>query len=256
MRLRSVLRQQANRGLQRLGLEVSRRSAALGAAHPFTMERAVRRAKRHGLEINTFIDLGASNGQWSRMAATIFDDAHFLAVEALSEWAGDLEVLKRSQPRFDYEIAVIGSEPGRGYINVSDDLRSSGVYDGSAASARSVPMISVDDLVAGRRAEPAFGIKFDTHGHELPILAGAAETLRKTNLIIMEVYNFADGSRTLRFPQMCEHLEGLGFRCFDMCSPMLRPGDGALWQMDLFFAPASSRIFAEVEYSASPPLTR
>ena len=33
-------------------------------------------------------------------------------------------------------------------------------------------------------------IKLDTHGYEVPILCGATETLRNTNLLVIETYNF------------------------------------------------------------------
>jgi hypothetical protein len=67
--------------------------------------------------------------------------------------------------------------------------------------------------------------------------------------LIMEVYNFTDPPRVLRFHQTCAHLEALGFRCYDMCSPLLRPRDGALWQMDLFFARATAELFRHASWN-------
>jgi FkbM family methyltransferase len=232
-----------NAWLARLDLQLVRRSEVTRPHHPFTMERALRRARRHGFTVETFLDIGASEGKWSRTAAGIFEQSRFLAVEALAERRAVLDALQRACPRIGYEIAVVGDAVGTGYINVSDDLIGSGVYDADDPSARPVPMVTLDHLVAERRLSPPFGIKFDTHGYELPILAGAERTLERTALIVMEVYNFGDPARTLRFHQMCAHLEVLGFRCYDLCGPMLRRRDGVLWQMDLFFAPARSDIF-------------
>ena len=83
--------------------------------------------------------------------------------------------------RDGFEVALIGDVAGRGYINVSDDLRGSGVYDASAANARAVPMISVDDLVAdrprraraARRFRPPAGLSTeDCDGHGRRTAAG------------------------------------------------------------------------------------
>ena len=91
-------------------------------------------------------------------------------------------------------------------------------------------------------------VKLDTHGFEVPILIGAAETLKQANVVIIEVYNFKLTEPCLRFHEMCTHMESLGFRCYDMADPMLRQRDRALWQMDLFFAPSASPIFRYGSY--------
>jgi len=36
-------------------------------------------------------------------------------------------------------------------------------------------------------------IKLDTHGVEIPILNGSAQTLKDTNVLVVEVYNFDFG---------------------------------------------------------------
>jgi FkbM family methyltransferase len=243
MTLASGMLRHVNVWLALLDLHLSRRSAAPRAGHPFTMENAMRRARRHGPAVTTFIDIGASEGKWCLMAAAIFEESRFLAIEALEERRRDLEAVKHAHPRIDYEIAVVGNAVGPGYINVSDDLIGSGVYDPDAPNARPAPMVTIDHLVAERQLCPPFGIKFDTHGFEVPILEGARMTLEQTRLIVMEVYNFGDPARSKRFHRMCTHMEELGFRCFDLCGPMLRRRDGVLWQMDLFFAPADAEIF-------------
>jgi FkbM family methyltransferase len=232
-----------NRFLHPFGLRLVRCQTLLKPNHHFTMERALQRCRRHGFPIETFIDIGASEGKWSRQAAAVFPDSHFLALEPLEERRAVLEALRQTMPNFDYMLAMAGAVTGTGTINVAEDLIGSGSYDSTASNSRPVPMLALDDLVVERDAKPPFGLKFDTHGYELPILEGAPATLRQTELIIMEVYNFADPPRVLRFHQICAHMEALGFRCYDMCTPILRPRDGALWQMDLFFARDTADLF-------------
>ena len=82
----------------------------------------------------------------------------------------------------------------------------------------------------------------------MPILDSATKTLEETSYIVMEVYNIRHVERTLLFHEMCALLETKGFRVFNMVDPLQRPFDGALWQMDLFFARHDNPIFANVTY--------
>jgi hypothetical protein len=101
-----------------------------------------------------------------------------------------------------------------------------------------------------RRSLPApFGLKLDTHGFELPILAGAQQVLSQANLLVIEVYNFELFPGVLRFHEICRHLEPLGFRPIDLVDPTYRTKDGAFWQCDLFFARDNRPEFASTTYA-------
>ena len=99
--------------------------------------------------------------------------------------------------------------------------------------------VCIDDEVKDKGLAPPFLIKLDTHGHEREILEGAAKTLPLTDILVVEVYNFASEER--RFPAMCALIESLGFHCVDIGEPMWREHDGSFWQMDLFFVRAQSK---------------
>ena len=214
----------------------------------FDIALAVRRAAGHGFPIRSVIDIGASDGKWSVESMKAFPQASFVAVEPLRERQGALEKLKQSNPLFDYVLAVGGDKDGQPVtLTVTADLDGSTV-DGAGGESRSVPMRTLDSIVAEKKLQGPFMIKFDTHGYELPILAGAVETLRNTRVIVMEVYNFKITDHALRFHEMCAHLEQLGFRCYDIADPLLRDHDRALWQMDLLFARSDDKIFAHPNY--------
>jgi hypothetical protein len=91
-------------------------------------------------------------------------------------------------------------------------------------------------------------LKFDTHGYELPILSGSIGAIKNTTAIIMETYNFKLTPASLRFHEMCAHLEDLGFRPADIADPMLRLHDEAFWQVDFLFLKADSDIFQYQHY--------
>ena len=212
------------------------------------MESVMRQLGRRPVAIATVLDIGASDGRWSNMAMSYFPRAGFIAVDPLVEREPRLKKLKDGNPNFDYVLCVAGEdEHGSVSLSVGDDLDGSTV-GGSQGASRTVPSHSLDAIVSMKRCTGPFIIKFDTHGFEVPILNGAKKTLLETHYIVMEVYNYRHTAGTLLFYEMCALLDSLGFRCFNMADPMCRPLDGALWQMDLFFARKEDGFFHENGY--------
>ncbi|MFH0959246.1 MAG: FkbM family methyltransferase [Pseudomonadota bacterium] len=212
------------------------------------MSSAVQRISEHDISINSVIDIGASNGKWSMGAMKIFPRASYLAIEPLTEREDALKKLKEKYNNFDYVLCVAGDTDGQQVmLNVADDLDGSTI-DGTGGKIRRVPVKTVDVIVSEMRLEAPFLLKFDTHGYEIPILNGAKDTLAKTNIIMMEVYNFKITKHALRFHEMCLHMEKLGFRCYDIAASMLRLYDKAFWQMDILFCRSNSRMFSYQQY--------
>ncbi len=212
------------------------------------MEAALQRASRFAPEIATVVDVGAAAGKWTRRALRHFPNARYLLIEPLAEQVPALEMLHRENPRIEFASAVAGAEPGEVMLQVSADLDGSGVYDRPGDGGRRVAATTIDREIAQRGLPPPFFIKLDTHGFEVPILEGARTTLARTALLMIEAYNFRLSKSCLRFPELCARLESLGFLPCDVVEPQRRPGDGALWQMDLVFARADAPIFARQTY--------
>lgn len=230
-------RRALNRLLNPLGVHLVRRERA------FEMDGLLARAAARGVAVGTWIDVGASDGSWSLSAHRHFPSAKFLLFEPLAERQAELAALKRTRG-FDCVAAAAGASTGTIAFSIDAALDGSGVAAPGDATARTVPVETIDRAVAARGLTGPFGLKLDTHGHEIPVLEGAANVLKHANLLVIEAYNFPLGPGALRFHELCVWLEARGFRCCDLADPMRRPSDGALWQMDLAFAPASSPIFA------------
>ena len=71
---------------------------------------AVQRIRDHGLSVNAVIDIGASDGSWSRAVMGYFPNASCLAIEPLRERMAALERLKQKAANFDYELCVAGNK--------------------------------------------------------------------------------------------------------------------------------------------------
>ncbi|WP_319525641.1 FkbM family methyltransferase [uncultured Desulfosarcina sp.] len=209
---------------------------------------AIKRIQSHKFHIDNVIDIGGSDGNWSRRLLPYFPHASFLIIEPLIERASALRSLAKRCPNVSYEACAAGeTNGGQATLNVSDDLDGSTV-NGSGGVPRQVPVKTIDTIISERNLTGSFLLKFDTHGYEISILNGATDTLKKTSIIIMEVYNFKITERTLRFHEMCAYMEDLGFRCYDIAGLMLRSYDKSLWQMDLCFCRADAPIFDYNKY--------
>jgi len=231
----------ANRVLNPLGLHLLRRERA------FDMEGLLARAAARGTDVRTWIDVGASDGIWSRGARRHFPQSQFLLFEPLAEHQPALAALK-SRHGFDSIAAAAGRERGLMFGFVDPLLDGSGVAAPGAVDTRTVPVETIDRAISVRGLVGPFAIKLDTHGHEIPVLEGAAATLAQASLLVIEAYNFPLTPDSLRFHELCAWLEARGFRCCDLADPMRRPSDGTLWQMDLVFARTDDPIFATNTY--------
>lgn len=228
----------------RLASAARRRGIAL---NPATMEAALARCAARSPLIRTVIDVGASDGRWSRSARRILPPAHYFMVEARPEHEPGLARTAADQD-FSYQICAAGNREGEVYFDATE------LFGGQASDSPLekncivVPVRTLDGLAAQRALQGPFAIKLDTHGYEVQILEGAREILKRTALLIVECYNFRLTAQALLAHEMCAHLGERGFRCIDLCDPLYRARDGALWQMDLFFAPASDAAFQSGSY--------
>jgi FkbM family methyltransferase len=216
---------------------------------PLSLQAALQRTVSRETQINTVIDIGASNGCWSTTFRQFYPDAACHLIEANPFHQVALERLKQTCPNLDFTLAAAGDIEGEIFFDGSDPFGGLASHEGIKASDFRVPVVTVDQVCHQHQLVPPFLLKLDTHGFEVPIFEGAKATLAQTNLIVVETYNFNLTSSSLRFPQLCHYLEEKGFRCIDVCEPMFRDKDKALWQFDLLFAPQTDAAFLDNTWS-------
>ena len=205
---------------------------------------ALQRIKRRGVEIGTVIDLGAARGDWSKMARAVWPNTKCHLIEANHHWQRELHELS-ADPAYSFVIAAAGPSKGAGMFRFTENnpFGGAGTLGGEPDAVR-VPQVTVDSECAERQLKAPFLLKFDTHGFEREMLKGCTETLKHTELLVIEAYNF--GPREKRFPAMLELLEDMGFRCVDIGEPLFRERDRSFWQMDFFLRPLhASELQAE-----------
>ena len=207
--------------------------------------QALRRLQKRGIPIQTVIDVGASNGCWSREMMQVYPQAHYCCIEAKTEHEPALKEFKAVKPNVEFIIAAAGDREGEAnfYSPPNEPFGGSARHTPFGRYNAVVPMVSIDGLCHTKQLAPPYLIKLDTHGFEVPILDGAAKALEQTNLLIIETYNFRGRPEMLTFWELCTRLEKQGFRCLDLMNPVHRPGDEVLFQVDLIFARATRPEF-------------
>jgi FkbM family methyltransferase len=199
--------------------------------------------------INTVIDVGASDGRWTRQMLRYYPSARFLLVEAQQAIHGPkLREFQAEHANVTCELCAAGNRQGEINFDAGDPLGGQASSTPYAGNNVVVPMETVDGLVRKHGLKGPFLLKLDTHGFEVPIFEGAAETLADCAMLIVEAYNFTLCPGCLRFHELCAYLEDRGFRCIDIFDLLVRPRDQAFWQMDMVFIPATEPVFQVAEY--------
>jgi FkbM family methyltransferase len=217
-------------------------------AHRARMESGIEGLSKRNHTINTVVDVGASDGRWSSMFMKTYPMCNYLLVEAQPTHREAIEQFCRTQKNAQFVLAAAGDAVGQVNFDVSDAFVGQAVRLQSSSKNIIVPMTTIDYEIQARGLPGPYLIKLDTHGFEVPILKGAQDVLGKTEVIIMECYNFRISPECLLFFEMCQHLGKSGFRCIDLVDPRHRPYDNAFWQMDLVFIKDDSLEFSHSEY--------
>lgn len=247
-----LLGQRLESARHRRGLEPD----AGGPGSP-TLAGGLLRLRARGLGVRTLVDVGAATGSWAcAYVEAVGRPEHLLLVEAQPVHDAALERFRARFPGSHVVRAAAGPEVGETWFEASEPLGGlARAEPGADGVWIRVPMTTIDREVASRGVPGPYLVKLDTHGFEVPILAGASATLASTVALIIECYNFEVADTALRFPAFCQHMEGLGFRCVDAWDLLYRPRDHALWQLDLLFVRADRAEFAgphASRYATSP----
>jgi FkbM family methyltransferase len=177
-----------------------------------------------------------------------FPKAEYVLVEAQAVHQAALERFAGQFPNARYVLSAAADTIGEIYFDEADPFGGLASHSAFEDNCTRVPCTTIDAIVTNLDLKGPFCIKLDTHGFEVPILDGARLTMGSTALIVIECYNFRLPGACL-LHEMMDLLGNRGFRCVDIVDQMYRPGDGALWQADLFFLQASDPAFLSSSYT-------
>lgn len=218
--------------LDRLGWEIRRKDPQHYRA---TVERSLLWLASHGFEVKTVLDVGASNGCWSKRSFKAYPDADYLLFEPQPVHHADIDRFSRHAKQNVVVIKkAVGSETGHTFFDATDP------FGGALASEQGeytirTEMTTIDSETARNGCKGPYLLKLDTHGFEKAILEGAAATLKACSVLIIEAYNYRIADEAMLFWELCGYLGERGFRPVDMVDLLHRQYDDSLWQMDIVF---------------------
>lgn len=243
--MRTWAKAATNKLLNRLGLRVV--SARWGPRGPWD---ALERARRHGIIPRQIVDIGASNGTWTRDCLRIYPDSRYFLVDPLSENVPHLKALESAQPNVRSWSGALGSAPATLELNTNGDQAS--FFKSESFPTLNITRVEVrclDTFLGTELLQPPDFIKADVQGYELEVLKGASRCLTTTQLLLLEVSYRKMYEGLPLAHEVISAVGEWGFRIYDICTYAGRPSDGELVQSDILFAPASSPLFANERYS-------
>jgi FkbM family methyltransferase len=213
-----------------------------------SLHKALWRLRVHAIPFDTLVDVGASDGVWSRAFAAQFPGKRQLLLDANKTYLSALEKACKENKNWSFQITAVGGRSGTLFFDDSDPLTGHLSERPLNENYKPCQVATIDQIVAEQGLLGPFMIKLDTHGVEIPILQGATRTLENTNVLVIEAYNFTFGEVAVPFWELCRHMLQLGFRPLDMFDILYREVDDALWQFDLLFARADLPLFRDPRY--------
>lgn len=209
----------AKRTLRRWGWHVER--AAAGGWQPNRTYWEPAYLERWGLRPRTLIDVGVGHGTPHLYDA--FPDARLVLVEPLAEFAPAVARILARRPGV-HVAAAAGAASGTRTVHVEPRfLERSSFFDrhalevtGDRREARTLPVRTLDAIVAEHAPPGPFGLKIDTEGAELDVIRGATETLRATEFVIAEVSVLPRFAGSYAFADFVAAMADAGFGAFDV----------------------------------------
>jgi FkbM family methyltransferase len=207
------------------------------------VQASLRLLQKAGFAPEIVVDIGAHSGEWTQMGLPIFPQARFLMIEAQPEKEKILEAVRKEAPqRIEYAMNLLGAESKENVDFFMCDLGSSVYVENTSFPTErvSLPMLTLDTVLRGHDMVGSTFIKIDVQGAELDVLAGATETLQRTDAVLLEASLVEYNKGAPRIGEVIAHMAKLGFILFDICD--LRRIGSVLAQTDLIFIRQGSAL--------------
>ena len=207
----------------------------------FRMMQALRALN---VDPRTVIDAGANIGQFARAAAETFPLAHIIAFEPLPDVAETLRANLCDTRRVEVRSEALGPSDGTIALRRNRYSPASSVlclrpdaaeaFDLAEQGELEVPLARLDTAMRGEALEAPVLLKLDLQGYELEALRGAAETLARTQHVLLEIGLQQMYEDEPTFEDVYAFLTTAGFR-FVCPVSILRDDRGRISQMDALF---------------------
>jgi FkbM family methyltransferase len=211
---------------------------------PRGFRASLEKIRTTGISPTTIIDVGASNGQWTRECLTVFPESRYFLIDPLDENRPALTQLSHFNSRIEFWSGALGATAGVLELWAHGDQSSLLPSHDFAGARRAVEVRTLDSFVKSMKLEPAMLLKADVQGFELEVLKGATRCLEMTELLLIEISFRRVYDNCPLAHDVIAFLGARHFRIYDICSFLQRASDNELVQCDMVFAREDSKLFA------------
>jgi len=200
--------------------------------------------ENRGFTPRTIIDVGAFEGEWSRLAKCIWPTSHLFMIEPNLAGSAALAGVAK-----ELGANVFGEVLG---ANNDQPIQFNVMGSGSSAlpECSSVPrrvetrrLHRLDSLL--NNIEAPVLLKIDAQGYELEILKGAMGLLPTIEAILLEISLIEINKGAPLLHDVISFVKELGFVAYDILEIHRRPLDRALNQIDIIFVREQSMLIAD-----------
>jgi FkbM family methyltransferase len=230
-----------------------------------SMQASLDNLRRNGFYPAAIIDVGAFQGDWSRMVRRIYPNTPIHMLEANPEKEPLLGAAVREIGAAEYHIALLGPEPAASVLYYVRETGSSVLPENTSlpGSTRQLPMNTLDRVLEqGKQLPGPYLLKLDVQGFELEILRGAEHILENSEAVLLEVALIAYNQGAPLFAEVVAFMRAQGFVVYDISGFYRRESDAALYMVDLLFTRESSALRSpkrfwnlEAKFESAPPLS-
>jgi len=198
------------------------------------LEKRIAFLSTRNVDIKTVLDIGAHEGNWSKLFKHYFPDASILMIEANKDKEEKLKELG------NYKIALLGDTDGKEvdyYKSIDQYTTGNTIYKENNIVSTFVPektkTITLPTLLESNKGYDL--IKMDVQGSELDIIKGALPIIKDTTFLILELGILEYNQGAPLIGEVIEELNKLGFVMMDILD-FNHSDDTYLIQIDALFA--------------------
>lgn len=202
--------------------------------------------QRAGFRCTGAIDAGAFRGDWTKEFWSVFPKTPTLMVEPQPDPQPLLRDLAKGVIGSEVLSAALSDQEGEASFVLGES--NSGIRSAvSSETTLSVPCTTLAKILSERPQFPPNLLKLDLQGHELKALIGAGKWLNQFEVIVCEISVIPIGG-VPDFAEMNRFFESQGYQFYDVLPQYDRPLDGALWQIDAFYARFGSALISSTAW--------
>jgi FkbM family methyltransferase len=198
------------------------------------LEKRIAFLSTRNVDIKNVLDIGAHEGNWSRLFQHYFPDANILMIEANKDKEEKLKELG------NYKIALLGHTDGKEvdyYKSIDQYTTGNTIYKENNITSTFVPektkTITLPTLLGSNKGYDL--IKMDVQGSELDIIKGAIPIIEDTKFLILELSILQYNQGAPLIAKVIEELNKLNFVMMDILD-FNHSNDTYLIQIDALFA--------------------